>query len=260
MWVRVVLFTMHSLAASILISDRHKRLQYSSRTLTRHARKSVNLLNINLRVEGPVEELGKGNYLVVANHLSYVDIIIISALLPSLFVTSVEVKNSPFQGFMSRLGGSLFVERRKRSGLRSEISTIARTVREGVSVVVFPEGTSSNGDNILPFKSSLFSAATEGGTDILPLCIRYTAINGRPITAENRDRIYYYGDLVFVPHLLKLPFTKSIDVTVSFLDPVSPDNYESRKKLAEDIRNRIAAVYHGGKDGMSGPGAGSTAI
>ena len=181
--------------------------------------------------------------LIVANHVSYIDVLVIASLTPAVFITSVELGNTLFLGVLARLGGSIFVERRKPFGLKREIGMIARVVAEGSSVVLFPEGTTSNGERIQPFKNSLFDAAVTAGADILPVCLRYTKINGEALTAHNRESVFYYGGETFFKHFPKFLLLKSVDVVVFPLNGIKVRDHASRKELAIKAHAVISAAY-----------------
>jgi 1-acyl-sn-glycerol-3-phosphate acyltransferase len=191
-----------------------------------------------------------GGRLIVSNHLSYVDVLVLSWLAPSVFVTSVELKNTFLLGTLARLSGCLFVERRKFSGLRREIDDITGVLDQGFSVVLFPEGTTSNGDCVQQFKNSLFDAAVSSGADILPFCLRYTKINGESVTTRNRDAVFYYGGMTFFSHLPGLVSQKSIDVEVMPLKTIAASSGISRKELAARAHDAIRTAYQA----RQGPG------
>jgi 1-acyl-sn-glycerol-3-phosphate acyltransferase len=184
-----------------------------------------------------------GGRLIVSNHLSYIDALIISSLAPSVFITSVELKHTFLLGTLARLSGCLFVERRKPAGLKQEIDDIAAVLDQGFSVVLFPEGTTSNGDGVRQFKNSLFDAAVSAGSDILPFCLRYTRINDEPVTAGNRDAVFYYGGTTFFSHLPRLMAQKSVDVEVFPLKTIAATSGISRKELAAQAHDAIRAAY-----------------
>ncbi|MBN1983112.1 MAG: 1-acyl-sn-glycerol-3-phosphate acyltransferase [Chitinivibrionales bacterium] len=188
--------------------------------------------------------MGKKTFFIISNHVSYLDILILSSHQPSAFITSVEIQKTFFMGFLATLGGSLFVERRNKAGLHREIAAMRQTCEHGVPIVLFPEGTSSNGETVLPFKSSLFQSAIEAGIDIIPVCLRYKTIDGRPVTKCNRDRLFYYGSIYFFPHLLQLPFVRCAEVNLTYLDPISVRDGMNRKELAALSFQRIYTAYH----------------
>jgi 1-acyl-sn-glycerol-3-phosphate acyltransferase len=192
------------------------------------------------------------NYLILANHLSYTDILVVGALMPSVFITSVELKRTFPLGMLAWLGGSIFVERRSPAGLKQEIKEIEQVLSEGTSVALFPEGTTSDGDTVKPFKNSLITAAITTGSSLLPVCLRYTKVNGHRVGTHNRDLVYYYGGTTFFEHLPRLLRLKSIDVECTVLQPISTHQYHSRKDLATRAHGMISAVYHGRPTGRHG--------
>lgn len=182
--------------------------------------------------------------LVISNHVSYIDVLVISSLSPSVFITSVELKNAPLLGLLAKLGGSLFVERRNRSGLKQEIDEIARVLNQGFTVVLFPEGTTSNGDRVQQFKKSLFDSAVSTVADILPLCLRYRRINNKALSVHNRDSVFYYGGISFSKHFPEFLVLKSVDVEVTVLKTIKVNAHTSRKEAAESAHVAISAEYH----------------
>jgi len=189
----------------------------------------------------------RNNHLILSNHLSYLDIFIIFSIFPASFIASIdEVKDTFLLGRVTELSGGSFVERRNRSGLRREIESITEILRLGVNVVLFPEGTTSNGERVLPFKTPLLSMAEKGGVEILPLCIRYNRIDGEEVNENNRDLVYYYGDMKFFDHFNKLLTVKSIDAELILLEKINPDEAQSRKELACSVYDIINDTFLNG--------------
>ena len=162
-----------------------------------------------------------------------------------MFITSIELKNTLVLGTLARLGGCLYVERRTPSGLKQEIAAIAQALGEGTTVALFPEGTTSNGDHVHPFKNSLFDAAIESRADILPVCFRYSTVNGNTIDTHNRDQVYYYGGANFLTHFGKLLALASVDVEVIPLKIIPIHASDTRKDLAARAHEEISAAYQG---------------
>ncbi len=202
------------------------------------------LLGIHLHVRDHEHFQRKATgLLIVSNHVSYIDVLIIASLAPSIFITSVELGSTLFLGLLARLGGSLFVERRNISGLKKEITMIAGALEDGLPVSLFPEGTTSNGERVQPFKKSLFDAAVSAGTDILPVCIRYTNVNSQRITSASRDSVFYYGETAFSQHLPRLLALRSVDVEVLPLKTIMIHKYSTRKDLAAQAHDEISRAY-----------------
>ncbi len=202
---------------------------------------------LGVRVSLKVRGNGIGSeksVLILSNHLSYVDIFVISSFFPVSFIASVdEVKSDPLLGKATELSGGYFVERRNRSGLRTEIESISEILELGTNVALFPEGTTSNGDRVLPFKTPLLSVAEKAGVEILPICIKYTSIDGEDITNKNRDLIYYYGDMRFFDHFFKLLSVGYVEAELKVLDKIDPQAARSRKDMARSVYDIISSAY-----------------
>ncbi len=243
-----VLFLIAYLLTSCLISifpvSGKLRRAMRVRNTSFFSKLALALLGIRVQVAGDERlHANRGGHLIVSNHLSYIDVLIISSLVPSVFITSVELKRTFLLGALAWFGGCLFVERRKPSGLKREIKDIAQVLGQGFSVVLFPEGTTSNGDRVQQFKQALFDAAVSVGSDIHPFCLRYTKINDESVTAENRDAVFYYGGMTFFSHFPRLVSQKSIDVDVIPLKTIAAHAYVSRKELAAQTHDAICAAY-----------------
>jgi 1-acyl-sn-glycerol-3-phosphate acyltransferase len=244
----LALYILTACACAILPAGARLRRKILARNSSFFSRIILSLFNIRMHLKHRDRmRLGNHGLLIVANHVSYVDVLVIAALMPTVFITSVELGSTLFLGLLARLGGCLFVERRKVAGLKREIAAIARVLAEGSAVALFPEGTTSNGESVQPFKNSLFDSALASRTEILPICLRYTAINVKPITALNRDSVYYHSGASFfqhIPHFLSL---RSITVEVIVLTPIRTEGAPSRKELAAAAHAAITAAYHKGQ-------------
>lgn len=208
------------------------------------ARLMLGLLGIRVSL-GHGRPKKTGHILIVANHVSYVDVLVIASLVPAVFITSTELAGTLFLGMLARLGGSLFVERRKVAGLKKEIAEISRVLREGHPVVLFPEGTTSNGERVHPFRNALFDAAITADADILPLCLRYTHLDGETLTPKNRDRIFYYGGATFSQHFPRLLSIASVEAEVLPLPIIKVHTRDSRKELAALAHDAVSRAYKG---------------
>lgn len=184
-----------------------------------------------------------GSRLIVSNHLSYLDILVISSVQPTMFVTSIEIRDSGFLGFLCKAAGCHFVERRNRNQIDREIREIANSLSQGINVVVFPEATSTNGAQVLPFKVSLLDAAILSGRPLKPLCINYREIAGSPVSVLNRDEVCWYGDMTFFDHLSNVAKRGSILVELTHLSLVSVTAESDRKFLAAEAFRQIVGHY-----------------
>lgn len=183
----------------------------------------LKLMNVTVKWTGNIDKTK--NYYIVSNHLSYVDILVICMRMPSVFVTSMEMKRTPVLGQITDLAGCLYVERRSRKNIKNEIKNIIDALKNGLNVTVFPESTSTNGEQVLPFKRSLYQSAIESQIEVLPMTLNYERMNGEKIHTENRDLIFWYADMTFADHLYKLCLeVKSLEVELKAHSPLKPNH------------------------------------
>jgi 1-acyl-sn-glycerol-3-phosphate acyltransferase len=181
--------------------------------------------------------------LIVCNHQSYIDILLIASRFPSLFVTSMQMKETPFLGHMSILSGCIFVERRDKSNLHNEVRELTENLKKGINVLVFPEATCSNGEAILRFRRPLFQAAIDAQAPILPLCLNYKKINGEKVTKTNKDKILWYGKMPFVSHAMRFLCLSKIEVDFNIMHPLQPSPEWEKGNLAETTQKMVEECF-----------------
>jgi 1-acyl-sn-glycerol-3-phosphate acyltransferase len=183
------------------------------------------------------------NYLIISNHLSYLDILIISIYFPSCFVTSKEMKHTPFLGQVCLLGGCLFVERRKKAGLNDEVKELSESLKKGLNVAIFPEAKSTNGEAVLSFKRPLFQAAILSQARVLPVCINYLTLDGEKLTLKNRDNVFWYGDTAFLTHVLRLFSHRGLSAELVVLPSIDAAEAADKTALADKAYASISSAY-----------------
>ena len=173
--------------------------------------------------------------LFVANHTSYLDIAIYGALIPGSFVAKSEVAKWPLLGLLAKLQNSVFVDRRVRTS-HLQASEIGRRLDARDSMILFPEGTSNDGNRVLPFKSALFAVAeikSRGQPLVVqPVSLTYSRLDGIPIGRHLRPFYAWYGDMDILSHARQFVSLGRVTVTISFHDPVTIEEFGSRKELA----------------------------
>ncbi|MCM2282312.1 MAG: 1-acyl-sn-glycerol-3-phosphate acyltransferase [Bdellovibrionaceae bacterium] len=227
-----------------LIRDEVRRRRFYIENITRYARLALKTMNFEVEAVGYEGKFDGGkNYLIVSNHMSYIDILCLSSVHSAMFVTSKDMGENLFLGTLAELGGSVFVERRHRAHVERDLTQISTALQQGFDVCLYPEGTSSNGQGVLPFKKSLLMAAVEAGVDILPMTIKYTHINDQEFSSENADQVCWYGDMDFAPHLLGLFGVDSVKARLEFLEPIPVTKDSSRHDLAGQAYRAIVENY-----------------
>jgi 1-acyl-sn-glycerol-3-phosphate acyltransferase len=193
----------------------------------------------------------KGATLILANHSSWLDIVTFSSVIPLSFIAKSEVGTWPFFGTLARLQRTVFVTRARRSETAQARDAIAERLQDGDVLVLFPEGTSSDGNRVLPFKSALLGAAEavlpDGGrAPVQPVSSAYVAREGIPMGRENRPLYAWYGEMELVPHLWEALKSGPLDVVMQFHEPLPAlDRKELAKMAWETVRKGQAQALAG---------------
>lgn len=202
-----------------------------SRWLQWCSRRTLRVFAVHTEFTGPPPQSG----LLVCNHLSYLDILVLVSLTPAVFVSKSEVKHWPVFGWFARLAGTLFVDRTKRSDVTRMNALIENSLAAGNVLVLFPEGTSWNGSEILPFKSSLLEPIVGAKHPLTIGHLRYALDDG-----DAANDVCYWGDATFFPHLVKLMTKNHVRARVRFA-PV-PQPAQDRKELAHQLHAAISRL------------------
>lgn len=185
--------------------------------------------------------------LIAANHVSWTDIMALGAAADVHFIAKAEVAGWPLFGRLARLQRTVFIDRARPRRAGEQAGEIAARLARGEPMVLFPEGTTSDGNAVLPFKSTLFAAAQmamgeESGAAIQPVAIVYTRLHGMPMSRRERMRASWIGDQTLVPHLATLMRGGGIDVEIHFGEPVAFGPGADRKEIAREAERRVRAM------------------
>jgi 1-acyl-sn-glycerol-3-phosphate acyltransferase len=203
-------------------------------------RKVCTILGVRLEIEGAVTP-GTPT-LLVSNHTSWLDIPVLSAVAPVSFIAKSEVGRWPFVSALARLQRTVFVDRTKRVSIGDTATEMTRRLAEGDALVLFAEGTSTDGNRVLPFKSSLFAAAkptvpTSSGKHspvvVQTVSIVYSRLHGIPLGRADRTLVGWYGDMDMQSHAWELLQAGPLDVIVRIGPAMSLDDFANRKELAD---------------------------
>ncbi len=201
------------------------------------------ILNIKVTIAGDEGQLERGGYVIIANHVSYVDGIVLGSIFPIVFVSKREVKKWPIVGQWNVLCGTIFINRQRKNEVGALVREMTRKLRQEANILLFPEGTSTNGEKMLPFQTVPLAAPLRSRSIIVPVNLAYKTIDEQPVTAANRDFVYWYGDMDFVTHFWDLLGRRGVEVLVTLQPKIEcfryADNSAGRKKLAEDCYNRV---------------------
>ncbi|ORE92328.1 lysophospholipid acyltransferase family protein [Aurantimonas sp. 22II-16-19i] len=184
--------------------------------------------------------------LIAANHQSWSDIMVLGRVMPLSFIAKAEVRDWPAFGLLARLQRTVFVEREARRRTGHQASAIAERLSEGDAMVLFAEGTTSDGNEVLPFRTALFGAAqmalrdsTSGSVLVQPVAVAYTHANGLPLGRYHRPLAAWPGDVTLGPHLLAFLKEGAIDATVAFGEPIRFTETSDRKAMARAAEDSV---------------------
>ena len=200
------------------------------------------VMGFHIRVWG--EPLTAGPALLVSNHVSYFDIVVLNSLLPAFFVAKSEVAGWPGLGFLARIAHTVFVDR-KRGATGRERDQLRRRLGDGDLLILFPEGTSNDGNGVLPFKSAFFAvaehpaAAAGPSLPVQPVSVAYTRLDGLPMQRAFRPFYAWYGDMTLADHLFTAIGLGNPTIDIIFHRPVSIDQFKDRKALAAHCHDTV---------------------
>lgn len=215
------------------------RRSYLVRTFHRSVARA---LGIRIVTHGAPER--GGAVLFVSNHLSWADIPVLGSRLPAAFIAKSDVADWGMVGRLATLGRTVYVERARRSSTGAQRDAIAERLMAGDSLILFPEGTNSDGTGVLPFKSALF-AVTDGVPEarIQPVTIAYTRVNGMPVTRMRLPDLAWVGDTELLPHVIGFMGLGRVTAEIRFHAAVRASDFADRKALAQHCHTVIAQAY-----------------
>jgi len=188
------------------------------------------ILGVRTHLTGDITETSPA--LFVANHISYLDIFVLGAYLPGAFISKSEVASWPLLGQLARLQDTLFIER-KGSHSRGQITQIQGRLEQRQNLILFPEGTSSAGMEVIPFKSTLFQAAEISlPVMIQPVCIHYSNSTMDQRHELWRDDFAWYADMPFLSHFIRMAGLSGLNVEINVLPAVRLTEFGDRKDCA----------------------------
>lgn len=193
--------------------------------------RALHTLHADLVIHGKAPSHG----LMVSNHLSYLDILAYGAAVPCVFVSKAEVERWPIFGRYTRWSGSVFVRRHDRADAARAVVQVGEALQSGAPVVLFPEGTTTDGSRVLRFHSTMLQPAIDVGAAITPCAIGYELDDGN-VARE----VAWWGDMALPPHVINLLGKKSVRIRIAFGDPVTARG--DRKQMSKVLHEKVVAL------------------
>jgi len=193
--------------------------------------RAMRVIELELEISGALPQHG----LIASNHLSYLDIPLLSAALPCVFVSKAEVASWPVLGRYAQWAGSVFVHRHDRADAARANVSVGDALHNGVPVVLFPEGTTTDGHHVLRFHSTMLQPAIDDGTPVTPCAIAYELEDGNPAR-----EVCWWGDMTLLPHMWNLLGKKTIRARIAFGEPVTASG--DRKQLSALLHEQVVRL------------------
>ncbi len=199
-----------------------------SEWIHRNAKRLCRLMNWEVTTVGAPPEAA----IYCANHLGYLDIVMLGAATPVVFVSKAEVQKWPIMGTLAECGGTLFLRREKKGDLLEVSQQFEGVISQGVPIVIFLEGTSSNGEQVLPFRSSLLAPAVAADWSVAPVALDYSVSDGT--VAQD---VAYWGEMNFGSHFVNLLSKRHVAARIAF--GATQEITKDRKVLARRLQERV---------------------
>ncbi|OGV37031.1 MAG: hypothetical protein A2X48_04250 [Lentisphaerae bacterium GWF2_49_21] len=194
---------------------------------------NARIIGIKLKVHGDPGKVRGG--IIIANHQSYIDILVHASIFPIRFAPKAEIASWPVLGWVLGVSRPIWVNRESKQSSHGTLIEYRETLEHGINLIIYPEGTTSDGKGLLPFKSTPFEAVSSGEFKIFPILVKYVQDLGEPT-------VCWYGDMTFPPHCWQILGRKSIEAEVYILDPI-PAEGRNRKELAVFVHDYMAEEY-----------------
>ncbi|MFN3696173.1 MAG: lysophospholipid acyltransferase family protein [Pseudobdellovibrio sp.] len=181
--------------------------------------------------------------LLVGNHIGFIDILCLQALQPSVFITSLEMKNTPGLGQICEVAGCAYVNRKSRMNIKDELQNIVDVLKEGFRVVLYAESIASNGEQVLPFKKTLMMSAGYAEVPIRPFVFNFVKINQQKVDIKYRDSVCWYGDQSFLSSIWRSLKLDSVECEIEFLPLVNIRFDDDRTEVAQKIHLMVSSKF-----------------
>lgn len=233
--VTLLLYLGWELVDLLLVLAPRARRTWRRAVMRRWSRASCAALSVRVEVAGPPPASGS---FLVSNHLSYLDVAVLASVTDTVFVSKSEVRGWPGIGWLARRFGTIFVARERKRDLPETNRRIDEALADGEGVVVFPEGTSTRGDQVLPFRPALLAPAADRRLPVRAASLHYATREGDPPASL---AVCWWGDAPFLPHLRGLLALRGVEARVAF-DP-DPVQESDRKELAEKLWCKVNLLF-----------------
>lgn len=248
-FVLITLYLLNAVVISMMTWDSEKRRK--KRILNGHFYAGLIAKSFRVQVvcKDPIPK--SENSLLVGNHIGFIDIVCLQTICDSVFITSLEMKRTPFLGQICDLGGCAYVDRKNRMNIHEELKGVTEVLRQGFRVVLYAESVASSGEQVLPFKKTLMMSAGLADRPLRPFVFNFRKVNGGPVLYKHRDSLCWYGKQNFLLVMWRSMHFDSIICEIEFLPLLFPKANEDRTQLAKTVHDMVSAKFVPFKPGMN---------
>ncbi len=251
-WLRVTLCMIALIAATLVLAPIQIVLLWLDVAPRRRLPRvwhsiACRLVGIRVHIHGKPDP--QRPLMLVSNHASWKDILVLGSIADVAFVAKSDVKSWPVFGLLARLQKTIFIDRDHKRTTGNQVNEIGQRLADGEIVVLFPEGTTSDGNRLLEIKTSLFGAAAAavplsptGAVHVQPVAIAYTGIHGMPMGRYHRSVAAWPGDIPLAPHLLGILYEGAVDVDVIFGEQITYTAESNRKVVSRQVEKSIRSM------------------
>ncbi|HQR50990.1 MAG TPA: lysophospholipid acyltransferase family protein [Methylophilaceae bacterium] len=235
--IRLALHIFHGVLTAATVLDRMEQGRRQE-VILRWSRQLLDILKVRTTLHGQLPSPGQRGTLFVANHVSWLDIYALKATHPMHFVAKSEIRGWPVVGWLAHITDTIFIERDRRHATGQAVTALEQALRQGECLCFFPEGTTTDGTQLKPFKASLLQAAINAEAALWPLAIRYLNADGSANTA-----VAYHGEMTMLQSLWEVLKQRETRVELHFAAPISATGGE-RRHLSQQARHAISSLLH----------------
>jgi 1-acyl-sn-glycerol-3-phosphate acyltransferase len=207
----------------------------------------IKILGIKISLEGNTTYIKEKSNFIVSNHVSYIDGLVLASIFAGIFVSKLSVRSWPVFGLMTWIGKTVYIDRQNKRKALFSLERMTKVLKNNANILIFPEGTSTDGTKILDFQSIFFEVPLITRSPIIPVTIQYLSIDQQKISLSNRDKVFWYGQVKFFKHLLGLLKLKNIGVKVIIHPKIETKLFlqipGARKKLSQLSRQIILKSF-----------------
>lgn len=237
----MIVFFLHGSIIYFLNEDPIKRRKKLIHNGHLYCKRMLQAFNVELICKNPIA--ADESSLLVGNHVGFIDILCLQSIQPAVFVTSLEMKNSPGLGQISEVGGCAYVDRRNRMKIHDELKGLVDVLKQGFRIVLYAESVASDGEQVLPFKKTLMMAAGLAGVPIRPFVFNFRTINNEPVQFKYRDSVCWYGDQTFFPAIWRSLQLDTVTCEIEYLPLVNVHPEDDRTEVANRVHKMVSEKF-----------------